>query len=300
MGDADKSTSHTVTPSRRAKPLIYRYHDYRLFITDWMQYEKSKNNKFSLRQFAKVAQLSPAYLSMILNEERPLTAASVDKLIEVMGLAKPEVKYFKLLHVLGDSDIQLERLLAYKEMLRIRAYRKLNNKEVEVYKYLSQWWHVALREMAIIPQQTFDAKVLRKRLRGAVPLIEIKRSLKFLISNGYLVQQPDGRMSAGSGDRLQCVGGVYKLSLAHFHSQMLDLAKKSIDTVPSEERIIYGHTMAIPKAKWPEFRRVLLEAVERIAAMNNTPELTDEVYYFGFYGIPLTGTEKEVVDDGPK
>ncbi|MBC7741621.1 MAG: TIGR02147 family protein [Bdellovibrionaceae bacterium] len=135
---------------------LFNYHDYRSFLKDWFE-QARENQSLSLRSIAEKCELSTGYLPMILAEKRNLSEKSFLKLQKVLNLKQEESNYFKLLLTLSDGALSQERLTAFEEIKKIRSFQKKSVKELEVFKYLSNWLHVAIREMAFRRDFQLDA-----------------------------------------------------------------------------------------------------------------------------------------------
>ena len=274
------------------RPDIFRYHDYRKFMSDWFTLSKSRQADFSLRSLAKKAQLSCAYLPLVLAGARSLSAKALEKLVPFLGLKTREAQYLNMLRLLSEGETQEARLAAFEQIKKIGSYQQLNPKEIEAYQYLNDWCFVAIREMAAVKGFKADAKWIHARLRGQVTLTQVKNALEFLIQNRFLTVHSDGRVTQKEKD-IECVGGVYRLALGRFHSEMLRVSSDVMASSKADERAITGYTMAFPSDKFPEVRKILEEAASRIEALGKQNLPADTVYHTTLMAVPLTKPDKE-------
>lgn len=267
-------------------PDIYSFHDYRQFLREWLQHLKSEH-RLSTRQVAKSSGVSESYLSMVLNGSRRLSADQLAKLVPALKLERSEASYLEWLITVVDADSPEEQLEALKKIQRFRRYRNLNPLEIETYRYLQHWYHIAIRELAQIPGFQLDAKWIQQALRYKVSLPEIKSAVEFLVEHGFLIVDQEGKFI--KPDKLiQCKTGVLKPALTKFHTEMLTLAATSISEIPSEERNISAYTCAIPAENVDAAKRILNEAREKIIALSQQCSGSNTVYHFGFLAFPLT------------
>ena len=276
------------------RPDIYSYQDYVMFLTDWFAFRKASQSDFSMRWLAKQAGLASGYLSMVLSRKRPLAGAASAKLIPSLGLNASEVSFFENLLVLGNSDSHDARLAAFERMNRFQKFQKSSSREAEVYEYLTHWYFVVIREMAIMPGFRADASWIQMRLRFAVPLKEIKQALDFLLQNGYILMAEDGSVSLPEKD-INCSGGIYRLALAKFHNEIFSLAGQSIENTPSAERNIQGYTCKLDAKRFVQAKAIVDEALLKIQELSalekNESQLngeTDAVYHLELALFPLT------------
>ena len=281
-----KSKPTSETGPVASRPDIYGYHDYRVFLRDFFLYRKAMESSFSLRALCREANLASGYLPMVLSGLRSLSGKALAKLARPLGLQMPELSYLELLCTMADADSPQVRLDALERIQRFRSYRELNPREIEVYRYLTRWYYVAIREMTALEGFRADAAWIQERLRAKVPLKEIEQALEFLKSNGYLEVLPDGTAKLPQKD-VQCVGGVYRIALAQFHREMLTRASDSLSHTSSEERTITGHTVAVAPEQYDEVKRILDEALTKIAQLPQS-ESPSSVYHVALAAFPLT------------
>ncbi len=270
-----------------SRPDIYGHHDYLEFLKGWFAYRKASQPGFSMRILAKEAEIAVGYLPMVLAGKRPLSAKALSRLAPSLGLSRQERIYFELLVTLGTSPSQKVRLDALDRMKRFKAYQKSNPKELEVFRYLRNWYCVAIRELVALPDFKPDADWIQSRLREPVPLQGIKTALDFLIEHRFIESAPDGTYSL-TEKPLECFGGVFQLGLGHFHSEILELAIKSIRGTPSVERSILGHTVAIDLRELDKAREILNRALREIQDLGVAQKSPNAVYHLEMALFPLT------------
>lgn len=282
--------------SKVERPDVFGYLDYRAFFKDWLAYQKASQSGVSLRALARNSGLTAGYLSMAIAGTRPLTEKALAKLKGSLNLNDAEFNYLHQLVILGTSQQHEERFSAVEKMKRYRSYRRLNPKETEVYQYLSQWYYVAIREMTGLPDFRADAQWIQARLRSHVELKEIKEALRFLSENGFIQLLSDGR-AIPPEKRLDCDGGVFRLSMSNFHKQVLKLAGESIENTDREHRQLQGHAFVADAETFEKAKTILEEAFERIRSLTAESPNSDSVYYLEMALFPFTqkpnGSEQE-------
>ena len=265
---------------------LFDYHDYRLYLKDWFE-QGRLNQSFSLRDVAEKCQLSVGYLPMILSGQRNLTIKSFDKLQVVLKLNTEEASYFKSLLELSDASKMHERLKAFEEIRKIKSFQKKSLNELEVFRYLSNWLNVAIREMAFRRDFELDSTWIQSRLVQKVSLREIESSLQFLIGQGFLEKLTSGQVTATT-KQLDCFSGVYRLSLGEFHQQMFGLAAQSIDLTPRDQRNLLGHTLLIPENQIDNLKSILDDALKKIEALGSNFNEAGPVYHVILSTFPIT------------
>lgn len=268
------------------KPNIFRYHDYMEFLKDWLEYLKTEQSGFSLRKLAADAGIAIGYLPMALSRKRPLTEKALKKLLPKLKLQPRERTFLLLLRTIAESEDQSERVQALTKIQKFKMYRENNFGEVEVHRYLTKWFYVCIREMSMIEGFSADPHWIRSRLRGQLTIVEIELALKFLVENGFM-KEDNGQLRAVERN-LDCREGAFKLSLGKFHTDMLEFAQKSIAEVPRAQRSLLCHTAAIREQDFPEIRKILEEALQKIERFCTSAVQPDSIYHIEFAAFPMT------------
>lgn len=277
----------TPRPGASERPVVFTYHDYRLFLKDWLAYRRASQSGFSLRTLARQAGMAAGYLPMILSGKRPLTPQMLSRLSNFLGLSASEQSYLASLTEFGTAASPGARLGALERMRRFGNYQALNQRESELIEYLTHWHYVAIREMAALPDFSPDPEAIQARLRVPVPLGEIRAALDFLFKNGFIEALPDGRVRPPE-KALDCKGSVYRVALAKFHREIFDLAMKSIENVPGTERNIQGHMFALKSGNYPKAVEIVEDAIRRIRELGETEREGDSVYHLEIALFPVT------------
>ncbi|MCB0357742.1 MAG: TIGR02147 family protein [Bdellovibrionales bacterium] len=271
------------------KPIIWNYHNYREFLKDWLAYLKASQSAYSLRMIAKKTKISPSSITMVLKGQRTLTNNLLQKLTPYLNLNSQELSYLKLLIIVTDAKDPDKRLEALKKLQRFNDYRELHRQELETYKYLTKWFYVVIREMVNLDDFKNDPHWIREKLNKKLRSHEVSEALRFLEENGFIEVSNSKTIKA---DKLvQCIDGIYKLSLSDFHKQMLSMAANAIDKVSSENRLILGHTVALSPSQYNFAKEVLQEAINKLESLMPIPKNTEkktDVYHFGLLSFPVT------------
>lgn len=270
------------------RPDPYIYLDYREFLVAWFKRLKIGQG-ISLREFAKQAGLDPVALVRALRRWAPLGHADFMRALGLLEIDNSDREFLDALHCLSDTESPAIRSAALKRLLNFSRFRQLHANECEAWRYLSHGYTVAIREMCNLPGFRAQPEWIRKRLRMPVDTAEIRRALKFLQLGGFIELLPNGA-ARGAEKQISCDGGLYRLSLAQFHRQMLEYAAQAIHAVPSSQRLLLGQTLALPASQTDRARQILEEALQKIRELPSAAALSerDEVYHVELVLVPLT------------
>ncbi|HEX4925266.1 MAG TPA: TIGR02147 family protein [Bdellovibrionales bacterium] len=284
--EVDTYTSHSAKA-----PVVYEYHDYRAYLKDHFNFRKSRERDFSTRAFAKSVGLTPPYFTMVLNGRRSLSSTTIEKILPALELTPAEQSYFKLLCVIADSSSQEERVQALNKLQNFSTYRKNNPEEFEVYRYLTKWFYVAIKELAATKEFKPDPAWIQNQLAYKVAPAEIRRALEFLEEQKFIKVKPDGSAEVVR-KTLSCKDGVFQLALREFHQQMLRLAGEAMTSVHHSRRSILGETLCVSERDFEKIHEILERSARELIALEKTAAGPDAVYHVTLAAFPLTKTRR--------
>lgn len=267
-----------------ARPSPYDFKEYREYLAALFAWFKEHN--MSLRRLATKLDVSVSLLSSIVQGRRNLTLAHIKHWQAAIGWDEKEVSFLEKMIHFQDGDERDQKTEAYKKIIRFKRYQERSTREVVTWQYLEKWWVVVIREMSSLEDFRPDAEWVQARLRFPVPVVEIRKALRFL---------HDNKLLSGQGEfvRLECHGGVYKLALAQFHCQMLERASDSIYKATTDERHILGHTFRLNPKKTAKLKRIMDRALEELAALEDEGDANGEVFHVALTAVPMTKKEKK-------
>lgn len=267
---------------RLDKPDILNYRQAQVYLADLLNWYKE--NKISLRNIASKLNVSPALLSLITKGKRQMTEENVDIWAPYFKWTPQEVGWLKKIILLETASTE-EKREAMNGMSRFKEFKDKSSQEVLTFKYLKNWWNVAIREMSELPEFQESEDWIQNRLLYKVSKNEIRKSLEFLNKHKLLAKY-------GNFRKLDCQGDIYKLSLSTFHEQILKRAVESIYKTESADRHILGHTFGLSSEQLPKLKDILDETLEKITKLAETADKDKEVYHIALLGFPLTREQK--------
>ncbi|MCC6624226.1 MAG: TIGR02147 family protein [Deltaproteobacteria bacterium] len=245
------------------RPDICRFTDYRLYLRALVPHLKATRPGFSFRAFASRAGFSsPNYLKLVTDGQRNLAAESVDKFARGLGLTRREHDVFRLLVLLANARTDEERNALYAK-LRERVVddevARLRDDQFAVY---DSWWALVVREMCNLPDFQLDARWIARRMRPRIRVAQAQRAIDLLLRTGLVVVDASGR--ARPAERTITTGPsvpeVQSLAIRNYHRAHLELASRSLDEIPREERNVTSVSVTLSRAAYAE-------AVEEIARL---------------------------------
>ncbi|MGZ3713269.1 MAG: TIGR02147 family protein, partial [Bdellovibrionota bacterium] len=140
---------------------------------------KERNLRYSTRAFARDLGISQALLSLVLSGKRPLTARQAVRIGVLLGLTQGKARE------LLESALRSLPQKA-KSNQRAKASPLFKDYEVERFKAISQWYHVAILDLTTTRDFRNDVRWIALRL--GITTIEARDALSRLLDLGFLTQ----------------------------------------------------------------------------------------------------------------
>ncbi|MBF0287867.1 MAG: TIGR02147 family protein [SAR324 cluster bacterium] len=247
---------------------IYSYLDSRLLIMDYCNRCKAKDNRYSLRWFAKKLEFgAPNYIKLIIDGERNISEKRLEKFSSLMGLKGVESEYFELLvRMTQTSDID-RRDHYFQKLSAIRRKKlKVHKLEGAQFDCLSSWLHLLIREMTFLKKFSSDSQWINKNLMYKVSPNEIIKCIGDLETAGLLAREQEQLKAVDSS--ITFPDEVRSLAIQKYHQGILGQA--SIALQQSLEQREYGAALVattpekfkLVKEKMKNFRAEILELLD--------------------------------------
>lgn len=266
---------------------ILEYQDYRTYIKDYYTEMKARR-LLSWRIFAKQAGfVSPSYIKLVCENKTNLSDDGIEQLSKAMELRGFENEHFRLLVHLNQA-----KLLEEKQKLLIQAADfakkyKVNILDRDMFNYFSNWLNPVLRELA--PDvSSIKASEIARRFVPQVTGAEVKRSLKFLVNNGFLVQNEDGTYRQVEKNISSSNKDITLAALRELHRQLGTIALDSLDNVPVNERDFSEVIIGVTKEAYDKILAEIADFRKKVIAIATQDNGMDRVYSLNIQMIPLT------------
>jgi uncharacterized protein (TIGR02147 family) len=272
---------------------IFQYTDYRKFLLDFYEAEKTRNPHFSHRYVAqKVGFTSSGFFSKIIQGKTNISNELALQFVDFLKLKKVEAEYFTLLVFFNQAKSHAEKKRWFEKIV---AFSKSKVKVVEVsqYEFFDKWYYVALRELFSFYKFKGDYDELAKTIDPPISPAQAKKGV-LLLEKLNLIKKDDNGYYVQTDTLLSTGYDVRSVAINNFQLATLDLAKESIDRFPKEQRDISTLTLSFSNElystiheKLKAFRREVLELVK------NDPKAADKVYQVNFQIFPLSRNPQE-------
>jgi uncharacterized protein (TIGR02147 family) len=266
---------------------IFDYVDYRFFLTDYLNQQKTATRGFSLRSFAQKAGVAASLLNDILSMRQNLTVQAMHKYATAMALGAKEIAYFEALVGFNNASTNQEKNRFFGEMVHLRGRSAVKFIDHQQYEYFSEWYHAVVRELVTHGGMGCDADKISQCIDPVVSPAKVKKSIALLQELG-LIYEVDGVWHA-SDKVLSSEYQIQSVALKNYHTGMLERAVESLDNHTSDEREFQGLTLSVSKATFMQMKNRIRSFSDELLAMaaSETVE-ADEVYQINLQMFPLT------------
>lgn len=267
---------------------VYSYINYRTFLKDFYESKKSANPLFSFRVFSRMAGFtSPNFLKLVILGKRNLSASGVAKVAKALSIKGRECDFFTALVNFNQSDLLEEKKKYYDQLAYFKEFNEVKKIDVNIYRYLSKWYHAAIRELVLLPNFREDPNWISRKLEKAITPEEALESLK-LLEKLKLLKRDEYKKLKPTVKNLSTDPEIFDLSVSGFHSEMIHLAIKAIDKTPPEFRDISSVTVAVDKATFLEAKKRIRQFRRELNVLLSACKKPDSVYQLNFQIFNLT------------
>lgn len=267
---------------------LFAYLEYRDFLKDSYEERRRSQPYFSYRFIGNRVGMDSSYLTRLFQKKLHLGDDLVDRMAQAFGLEGEALAYFRNLVAFNKARNEAQARLFHDELMRLRGvgYRVVREDQVE---YFSNWIHVALRSLLDYRPFDGDYEALGAALSPPVTGEEVKQAL-FLLERLGMVRRTE-RGYEVLDDHLHSGENWKAQAIKTFQKTMMDLASRSLDSVPSAHRDISTMTMDLDAETLEDLKVVIREFQENVAKLVGSARRSDRVYHLNIQLFPLTRLE---------
>jgi uncharacterized protein (TIGR02147 family) len=266
---------------------------------DYLNYQfecrRLKNSRFSLRAWAKqLGYENPSFLSHLLKRERRLKLDVAEKFSANLKLNGDSKNYFDLLVLLGCSKTMQEKQIYMDLLLSLRpgSSRQTKTLDIEVFRVISDWHHLAILEMVELRGFESDAQWITNRLGCGTTEQLVEKAIARLLQLELLEKSRQGKLKRVRDNSILLESSIPAEAIRHFHSQMLEKALRSIEGDSVDQRDLRGTTIAIKRSDFIKVQSILKRAHMEVLHLASRGD-GDEVYHLSSQFFKITGKKEK-------
>lgn len=266
---------------------VMEYQNFRIYVRDFYT-ERKLASGFTWRDFAKLAGYSsPVFLKLVCDGKANLSEVGIERVANAMGLVGADLQYFRALVNFNQEKDSAKKKEFFKELRAIAKENEMTLVGEDQYDYYESWINPVLRELVPQVPEATPAQ-MADMLAFDTQAAEVKKALKLLQKVGLLNMDANGKFEQSSKAITTGNIEVANLSVREMHRQMGELAVRSLDEVPMNERDISGLTLGVSEDAFYRITKEIEDFRRRVASivMQDTDE--DRVYRLNVQLFPLT------------
>lgn len=285
-------------PRSKSSIRIFDYTDYRNYLRDYYNDQKSCNSYFSYRYFAGKAQISSIGLYKdIIEGKQSLSRRAITKFSKAMGHSKREAEFFEALVFFTDAESIEERKVYFERMISCHE-SKARIIETSRYEYYSKWYYSAIRALlSFHPFDGVDFASLANKLSPQIKTEQAKKAIEVLVQLGMIRKNFDGFYEPC--DQIITTGPMHNdrrvqvLRIVDFQKNLLTLASGAYDRYSEKQMDMSSVTLSVSKST----RRLIKEAAaafrKKVLSLAEKDANPDCVYQLNCQLFPLTDPGKD-------
>lgn len=268
---------------------IYDYSDYRKFLLEFYESEKSLDPTFSYRVFAAAVGMDASLLLKILQGKRHLSAKSVGAFVQFFRFKEGKAEYFceMIAYAKAKTDELVRKHFEAMQKMRPAACRELDEAR---YRYFQQWYYPMIRSALDVYDYrgSQHAAALGDACTPKLTATQVQNAVDALLQLGLAQQRKDGRIVPTEA-HLKTKEHWLSASISDYQGSIAELARKSIAETPKEKRDISTLTMALDSTQIDKIRSILTETRKAIVNVVNAmpSQVCDSVYQLNFQLFPM-------------
>ncbi|MBY0414798.1 MAG: DUF4423 domain-containing protein [Bdellovibrionales bacterium] len=246
-----------------------------------------KNERYSLRAFARDIEIAPSHLSTLLKDKSGLSKERAFKIAQKLELSPRKTKIFV---ETAESEYSRSSILKEAAKKRVRKiYIKQEIKEhleVDEFQFISQWYHLAILELFELKDFKMNNGYISSKL--GITEKEVQEAIVRLVRLKLLVTRK-GKLIPNEESTM--VGdNVSSSAIRQFHEQIIQKAKVAIHDQDKSERILRSSIITIKKDKVQEALLMLQDFHNKFCVQIGEQQIVnkDEVYCLSSQFFKLT------------
>ena len=244
------------TAAGTALPDVLNYTDYRQYLNDYYQAQKSANPKFSLRFLAKKANFaSHGLLKFLMEGKRNLSKKTLVKLSPALGLDKARASYFENLVFFNQAVDLEEKGLYYEKLLQTPGKSSFKNLQYAQLQIFRKWYTIAIREMINSKGFRISPEWIAGRFLPKLDAREAAEALDVLLTTGLVRKTANGLKTVDPD--ITTNDEVKSFMVMGYHDQMMKVAAWAQEGIPGRDRDISSACFSIREADLPNLKKQL-------------------------------------------
>jgi uncharacterized protein (TIGR02147 family) len=276
---------------------VYNFSDPIEFVSRQFSLKREKNPRFSLRSWSQqLGFKNPSYISNILKGHRRLQLDLAGKISKSLKLSSREKKYFELLILCNNTKSAIEKSM-YLEMLnelRPEMFTEELFVSVDAFRYISDWYHVALIELIATKNFRQDINWITKRLGKGLTAEVVSKALERLVRLNLIEKKENGYFKKTEEAALILDQKSSSDAIRLHHQQMMEFGMKAINDQRLDQRDVRTTTISMKLKNYKEAQDIIRKAHMQILELAEEAGEGEEVYVLSSQFFQLTENQNSI------
>lgn len=264
---------------------IFDYLDYRKYLKDLFNLQKSESSHISYRYMEKRLGIDASYYRKILIGEKHLSESQIEPLINYLQLEQKEKEYFTELIRYSKATDESHVARSLQSLASFRGATRATL-EMEKYRIFRQWQNTAIRELiSIAPISSVD-EILPSYFISPLTIQEIKQSFA-LLEKLHLITKESGYYRC-TERFITTESRLKSEAVRSFQKTMMEKAISAIDKIPPDRRNISSLTVSCSLSTRDEIFEIIERTRNEILHLVEKDGSPEDVFQVNFQVFPLT------------
>ena len=243
--------------------------DYRDILKKDFVLRLQRNSQYSFRAFSRDLGISSAFLSQVLNSQRRLSEEKARTISQKLNWpSEKQWLFLKLIQLEQSNSPELKTEILDQIAKQNQNPKHFKNLELDKFKFISEWYHVALMEIMEIKGFISDPQWIARRL--SISQEKAQMAIRRLLSLG-LIEIKEKKLIKKYDNQVKDISSA---AIQSFHQSMIKKAFKAVTEQSFEQRHISGITFAINEKKLPEAQKKIAQFRKEMSELLETGEKT--------------------------
>ncbi len=269
------------------KRAVTEYIDFRVYLGDYYAYQKKHSSIFSHRYFAQAAGISSSsFLRRVIDGDRNLTRAMIEKFSMALKHTEKEATYFKNLVLFNQSKSATEKSEHYAVLRSLKGIVTETVLEANHYDYFNNWYTPVIRELITLCAAGTKPSTLATLVIPPITTGEAKGALKTLLELGLIVQNDTGGYTQ-TEKSIIADGAIQSMAVKNYTDSMLQHGRAALK-LDRDIRHISTMTLGVSQQQYSALCEELNAFKDRVKQIVTDHDDASMVYELNFELFPVS------------
>ncbi len=267
-------------------PQVMQYLNYRDYMRDYFEYQKSININFSQRNFAREIGLPVSCSSLwpaIVKGRRNLSANLRIKFGKAMQLNEREYSYFELLVQFNQAKGMVEKNHFFASLSKFRS-SKAQIVNATQYKFYSKWYYSAVRNYFCIDEKQRHPQMIAGKIFPALTTAQVEESIELLLELDLIKKTAAGYKVTNK--HISTEKDVQAMAAKQHILELIDMSQEVFEKVPANSRQYNALMFSVSEKGFQTIKDRIRSFQEELREIIDKDEKEDRLYTLNMQLFP--------------